>query len=93
MVLAFAWATFVLLVMRAGNRQPGSSVHDNKIRQPQISKIWPEKTTFEVQTNHLFGCSGKLFFHGILFRSVPSFGMGSSAEFGIPLEWALFSAE
>jgi hypothetical protein len=27
------------------------------------------------------------------FRSVPSFGMGFSAEFGIPLELALFSAE
>jgi len=69
--------------MRAGNRQPGSSVPDNKARQPQISKIWPEKMTFEVQTNHLFGCSRKLFFPGIPFCSVLSLGMGSSTEFRI----------
>jgi hypothetical protein len=70
--------------MWAGNRPPGSSVPDNKTQQPQISKIWPEKTTFEVQTNHFLAVPENYF--SAEFRSVPSFGMGSSAEFGIPLE-------
>ena len=47
--------------------------------------IVPEKTTFDVQTNRfvrLFCCCFvKLIF---LFRSVPSFGIGSSAELGMP---------
>ena len=61
-----------------------------KTRQPNISKIVPEKTTFDVQTNHfvkLFCCCFvNLIFprNSIPFRSVPSFGIGSSVEFGRP---------
>ncbi len=55
--------------MWAWNRPPGSSVPDNKTRQPQISKIWPEKTTFEVQTNHFLAVPENYF--SAEFRSIP----------------------
>ncbi len=47
-----------------------------------ISTIVSEKTTFDIQTNHfvkLFCC----FFVKLIY-SVPSFGIGSSAELGMP---------
>ncbi len=56
----------------------------NKTRQPNISKIVSEKTTFYVQTNQLFCCCFvKLIFSAEL-HSIPSFGIGSSAELGMP---------
>ncbi len=76
------------------NSVPSHSVGEkptqNKTQQPNISKIVPEKTTFDVQTNHfvkLFCCCFvKLNFlrNSIPFRFVPSFGIGSSAELGMP---------
>jgi hypothetical protein len=58
----------------------------NKTRQPNISKIVPEKTNFDVQTNQsYFAAVCKTnFFLGITFCSVPSLGIGSSAELGMP---------
>jgi hypothetical protein len=65
---------------------------ENKTRQPNISIRVSEKTTFDVQTNHfvkLFRCCfvKPIFsaeFHSVPFRSVPNFGIGSSAELGMP---------
>jgi hypothetical protein len=58
----------------------------NKTRQPNILKIVSAKTTFDVQTNHFVKlvccCFVKLIFSA-KFHSVPSFGIVSSAEFGM----------
>jgi hypothetical protein len=63
--------------------------HFLKTRQPKISKIVSEKTTFEVQTNNLFsfvGCFVKLIFsrNSVPLRSVPSFGIDTSVDLGMP---------
>ncbi len=58
----------------------------NKTRQPNISKIVSEKTTFDVQTNHfvqLFCCCFVKLIFSAEFHSVPSYGIGSSAELGM----------
>ncbi len=74
------------------NGVPNHSVEEkptqNKTRQPNISIIVSEKTTFGVQTNHfvkLFaGVCKTNFLCGIPFHFVPSFGIDSSVELGMP---------
>ncbi len=75
------------------NSVPKHSVEEkptqNKMRLPNILITVSEKTTFDVQTNHfvkLFCCCfvKLIFLRGIPFRSVPSFGIGSSADLGMP---------
>ncbi len=63
------------------------STQNNKTRQSNISIIVSEKTTFDVQTNHcvkLFCCCFVKLIFSAKFHSVPSFGIGSSAELGMP---------
>ncbi len=76
---------------KSRNSVPNHSLEEkptqNKTRQPNILKIVSEKTTFCVQTNHFVKlfcyCFVKLIFSAE-FHSVPSFGIGSSAELGMP---------
>ncbi len=65
----------------------------NKTRQQNVSKIVSEKTTFDVQTNHfvkLFCCCLVKLIFSAEFHSVLSFGIGSSAELGMPRNECFF---
>jgi hypothetical protein len=65
----------------------GRETNSDQNAAAEYLKIVSERTTFDVQTNHfvkLFCCCFVKLIFSAEFHSVPSFGIGSSEELGMP---------